>query len=104
MYAVVKTGGKQYKVAPGARIRVERIDQPRGEMVELAPVHLLVRDDGTVVSSPAELASARVVAQVRDHDRNKKIRVYTYRRRKDSERTLGHRQWYTELEIKEIRG
>jgi len=104
MYAVVTTGGKQYKVAPGARIRVELIRQARGEMVELGPVRLLVRDDGTVVTAPAELASARVIAQVRDHDRAKKIRVYTYRRRKDSERTLGHRQWYTELEIKEIRG
>ncbi len=104
MYAVIETGGKQYKVAPGARIRVETIHQPVGEVIELDRVNLLVREDGSVAAAPAELSGARVVAQVRAHGRGKKIRVYTYRRRKDSERTLGHRQGYTELEIKEIRG
>lgn len=103
MYAVVTTGGKQYKVAPGARIRVESIKKARGEMIELGPVRLLVRDDGTVVTSSGELAGVRVIAQVRDHGRAKKIRVYTFRRRKDSERTLGHRQGFTELEVQEIR-
>lgn len=103
MYAVVTTGGKQYKVAPRARVRVELLTQPVGELVDLAHVRLVVKDDGSVVTAPAELENARVVAQVRSHGRAKKIRVYTYRRRKDSERTLGHRQWYTELEIKEIR-
>ena len=102
MYAVVKTGGKQYKVAPGDRLRVEKIDSPVGEIIQLDKVEMIAKGDAGIVVEPAALASARVIAQIKAHGLAKKIRVYKYKRRKGYERTQGHRQNYTELEIQEI--
>ena len=101
MYAVVKTGGKQYKVDEGDLIRVEKIDLPVGDLVELNEV-TLVADAGAVTATPDALASAKVVAQVAGHGLAKKIRVYKYKKRKGYERTQGHRQLYTELLIQKI--
>ncbi len=101
MYAVVSTGGKQYKVAQGDRLRVERLDTPVGETVELGPVHMIAGDDGIVVT-PDALASAKVVAEVTGQGRHKKIRVFKKKRRKNYMRTYGHRQAFTEITIREI--
>ncbi len=101
MYAVVTTGGKQYKVAQGDSIRVEKIDSPVGELVELDQVSLIAADGG-IVADPAALSSAKVTAEVTGHGQAKKIRVYKYKRRKGYERTQGHRQQYTDLTIREI--
>jgi large subunit ribosomal protein L21 len=101
MYAVVKTGGKQVKLAKGDLVRVEKIDAPVGDTVELDQIALLAKDDGIVVD-PKALASARVVCQVMNQDRAKKIKVFKYKRRKNYHRTYGHRQSYTELKVKDI--
>ena len=101
MYAVVSTGGKQYKVAQGDRLRIEKLDAPVGETVELGPVHMLAKDDGTLMEADA-LASAKVLAEVTGQDRHKKIRVFKKKRRKNYMRTYGHRQAFTEITIREI--
>ena len=101
MYAVVTTGGKQFKVAQGDVLRVEKLDAPVGDMVELDKVCLLAKDDGLVVD-PKQLAAAKVVCQVMGQGLAKKIRVFKKKRRKNYVRTQGHRQAYTELKVQSI--
>ena len=102
MYAVVITGGKQCRVSEGARLRVEKLSAEVGDTVELGPVRLLAKDDGLVVN-PEQLADAKVLAEVTDQGRRKKIRVFKYKRRKNYRRTIGHRQSFTEVLVKEIK-
>ena len=101
MYAVVTTGGKQVKVAQGDVIRVEKIEAPVGDTIELGPVNLLAKEDELVVD-PKALESAKVVCQVVGQGRRKKIRVFKMKRRKNYRRVQGHRQSYTELKIQDI--
>ncbi|MBI5091151.1 MAG: 50S ribosomal protein L21 [Candidatus Hydrogenedentes bacterium] len=101
MYAVVTTGGKQIKVTQGDLVRVEKLSALVGETVELTDVCLLAKDDGLVVDR-AKLTTAKVVCQVIAQDRRKKIRVFKKKRRKGYVRTQGHRQYYTELKVREI--
>tara|TARA_R110001592_G_scaffold229290_3_gene485990 strand:+ start:112 stop:423 length:312 start_codon:yes stop_codon:yes gene_type:complete len=102
MYAVVITGGKQYKVAAGDRLRVEKLDTAVGQQVELDKVCLLVKEDGIVVE-PGALSGARVVAEVTAEGKRKKIKVFKKKRRKNYMRTYGHRQQYSEITIREIK-
>lgn len=102
MYAVVKTGGKQYKVTADSRIRVEKLDYAVGESVELDSVQMIITDD-KVIFEADDLKDARVVARVEEQGRGKKIRVYKKKRRKGYERVQGHRQSYTLLHIQEIK-
>ncbi|MDQ7037729.1 MAG: 50S ribosomal protein L21 [Aquificota bacterium] len=97
MYAVIETGGKQYKVEPGMRIRVEKLDIEPGSTVEFTP--LMVRKD----SGELEFGKGKVVAEVLSHGKGKKIIVFKYRPKKNYKRWKGHRQWYTELLIREIK-
>ncbi len=101
MYAVVTTGGKQVKVLEGDVLRVEKIDAPVGDTVELDKVCLLVTDDG-IVAEPTALESAKVTCEVTDQGRRKKIRVFKKKRRKNYMRTYGHRQSFTELRVRSI--
>lgn len=101
MYAVVTTGGKQIKVAKGDIVRVEKIEAPVGDTIELTNVCLLAKDDSLVVD-PETLKSAKVVCEVTEQDRAKKIRVFKKKRRKNYIRTQGHRQSYTQLKVREI--
>lgn len=101
MYAVVVTGGKQYKVAQGDRLRVEKLDAAVGTSVDLGQVQLIANDDGIVVD-PQALTSAKVVAEVTAQGKGKKVRVFKKKRRKNYMRTNGHRQLYTELLVREI--
>lgn len=101
MYAVVITGGKQYKVAQGDRLRVEKLDAEIGETVDLGPVCMVAKEDGLVLD-PVALGSAKVVAEVVGAGRRKKIRVFKMKRRKNYKRTYGHRQDYTEIKVREI--
>ncbi|MCP4641720.1 MAG: 50S ribosomal protein L21 [bacterium] len=101
MYAVVTTGNKQYKVAEGDRLRVEKIDAVVGDTVELDNVALVAGEDGVVVD-PAKLKDAKVVCQVMAQDRAKKIIVFKKKRRKNYARTQGHRQAFTELKVDKI--
>ncbi len=100
MYAVVKTGGKQYRVAVGDRLRVDRLDSKAGASVALGEV-LMVADGGQVsVGTPA--LDTSVTATVVSHGKADKIKVFKMRRRKNYRRTQGHRQDYTEVEITSI--
>jgi len=103
MYAVVTTGGKQYRVAQGDLIRVEKLENPVGDIVELDKVELIAKDGADIVVGTQALADSKVVAEVKAHGLDKKIRVYKYKKRKGYERTQGHRQCFTELEIREIK-
>jgi large subunit ribosomal protein L21 len=97
MYAVIKTGGKQYRVTEGQRLCVERLDGEPGEKLTFKEV-LLVSGDSVKVGAPL-VAGATVSAQIVGHDRAKKIVVFKLRRRKNYRRKQGHRQPYTELQI-----
>lgn len=100
MYAVVKTGGKQYRVTPNEVVRVELLSVEPGEIVELTEV-LMVGGESPVVGSPL-VAGAKVTAKVLEHDKDDKIIVFKKRRRKNSRRRTGHRQQKTVLRIQEI--
>lgn len=100
MYAIVRTGGKQYRVETGATISVERLAAQPGEKVTLNEV-LFVGGEETRVGLPAILGAA-VLAEVVDHGRDRKIRVFKYKKRKHYRRTRGHRQAYTLLRIEAI--
>ncbi|HOF39023.1 MAG TPA: 50S ribosomal protein L21 [Candidatus Hydrogenedentes bacterium] len=101
MYAVVRTGGKQHKVSQGDVLRVEKLDAPVGDTVELTEVALLSKDDALVVE-PDALKSAKVVCEVVRQGRAKKIRVFKKKRKKNYTRTYGHRQSFTELRVRDI--
>lgn len=103
MYAVIESGGKQYRVAPGDVIRVERIDVPAGESVGLDRILLIADDEGARLGSPV-LFGVSVTAKVRAHGRGEKVRIFKLRRRKNYRRHAGHRQDYTELEITKVAG
>jgi large subunit ribosomal protein L21 len=101
VYAVIRTGGKQYKVEVGDLIDVERLDGDDGASLELEPL-LVVDDDGKVTSAADELAKAKVTASVVAQHRGKKIRVFTYKSKTRQRRTLGHRQSLTRLKVETI--
>lgn len=102
MYAVIKSGGKQYRVAVGDVIRVERLPATPGESVNLDQVLLV--GEGTDVRIGAPLLKESVTATVRSHGRSDKVHVFKMRRRKNSRKRTGHRQAYTELEVTGIGG
>ena len=101
MYAVIRTGGKQYKVKVGDLIDVEKLGGDDGASLELEPL-LVVDDDGNVTSAADDLARAKVTASVVDHHRGRKIRVFTYKNKTRQRRTLGHRQSLTRLKVEAI--
>jgi len=103
MYAVVKTGGKQYKVAPGEKLKVEQIPADVGAEVILDQVLMVGDGDAVRVGQPT-LAGATVKATVLAHGRGEKIRIFKMRRRKHYQKHQGHRQNYTELRIESILG
>jgi len=94
MYAVIETGGKQYKVAEGDRLDVERLP---GDEVQLRPVMLV--DGDTVLSTPGQLGGASVTARVVGEARGPKIKGYTYKNKSNQRRHWGHRQHYSTIEI-----
>jgi large subunit ribosomal protein L21 len=98
MYAVIVTGGKQYRVSEGDKVRVEKVDAAEGDSVELDKVLMIVDGDDIRVGSPV-LDGGRVTAQVRAHGRGDKVEIIKFRRRKHHMKRQGHRQAYTELEI-----
>ena len=98
MYAVVKTGGKQYRVSQGDRLKVESIKAEAGDEVSLSDVLMVGSGDSVTVGSPL-VANASVSAKVVTHGRGKKVTIIKFRRRKHHRKQAGHRQNYTELEI-----
>ena len=98
MYAVIRSGGKQYRVAPGQTVRLETVAGEVGAKVELGDV-LLVESEGNVQVGSPLIANAKVQATVLEHDRAKKILVFKKKRKKQYRRTQGHRQDYTAVRI-----
>jgi len=101
MYAIVETGGKQYRVEQGTKVKVESLDVEKGSDITLDRVLLVANEADVKVGQPT-VAGAKVVAQVLVHDRAKKIIVFKKRSKKTYKKTQGHRQNYTELLIKNI--
>ena len=102
MYAVIETGGKQYRVQKGDLVRVEKLAATSGDKITV-PV-LLVADGTNVKVGKPTVASAEVVATVQGNEKGKKLIVFKYRRRKGYRRKNGHRQEYTAVRIDEING
>lgn len=103
MYAVIETGGKQYRVAPGDTLEVERIETEAGKPFTFDRV-LLVANDGKVSVGTPTVASAKVVADVTAHLRGEKKIAFKMKRRKGYHRTVGHRQELTRVKITDIKG
>ncbi len=103
MYAVIKTGGKQYRVSEGETLRVEKLPAEVGEQVALDQVLMVANGDDVKIGTPV-LDGSKVTATVKSHGRGEKVRIIKFRRRKHHMKTQGHRQDYTELEITGITG
>jgi large subunit ribosomal protein L21 len=101
MYAVIRSGGKQYRVAPGQTLRLEKLAGEPGSKVHLGDV-LLVENDGKFQTGKPLLSNARVEATVLEHDRARKIIVFKKKRKKQYRRTRGHRQDFTAVRIESI--
>ena len=102
MYAVIRTGGKQYRVSEGQLLRVEKLPGTKGDKVNFSEV-LLVGGDAHKIGQPL-VQGAAVAAEITAQDRGKKLVVFKFRRRKNYRRKNGHRQPYTELKITGITG
>ncbi|MEA4911469.1 MAG: 50S ribosomal protein L21 [Oscillospiraceae bacterium] len=103
MYAIIVTGGKQYRVTKGNVVYVEKLDAEEGKNVEFNEV-LVVGDGKDVKIGAPTVAGASVTGKVIKHGKNKKVTVFTYRPKKDSKRKMGHRQQFTKVEITAIKG
>lgn len=101
IYALIESGGKQYRVSPGQTIKVGRLTAEKGSEVELNRVLLVADGDKVAVGKPL-LAGAKVTAEVVDEARDDKIVVFKYKPKVRYRRKRGHRQWYSKLAIKEI--
>ncbi|HRP25197.1 50S ribosomal protein L21 [Thauera sp.] len=101
MYAVIKTGGKQYRVAAGEKIKVEQIPADVGSEITLDQVFMVGEGDAVKIGTPV-VAGASVTATVVSHGRHDKIKIFKMRRRKHYQKHQGHRQNYTELRIEAI--
>ena len=101
MYAVIATGGKQYRVEQGDVLRVEKLDAQAGDTIDFDRILMLANGDDVSIGAPY-VAGGKVSAEVRSHGRADKIEIVKFRRRKHYRRQMGHRQSYTELLIKEI--
>ncbi|MEL0070688.1 MAG: 50S ribosomal protein L21 [Betaproteobacteria bacterium] len=103
MYAVIKSGGKQYKVAAGEKLKIEQIPSQIGEKISLDQVLMVSQGDKVTVGSPL-VDGAVVSATVLGHGRADKVKIFKMRRRKHYQKRQGHRQNFTEVMIDEIKG
>ena len=97
MYAVVQSGGKQYRVAVGDKLKVEKLDVDTGDTMQFDRVLMVADGEDVEVGSPT--VTTPVFARVMGHGRGARIRVFKMKRRKDYRRVQGHRQYYTELQV-----
>ncbi len=102
MYAIIQTGGKQYRVAPGDVLRVERLPGERGDEVKLDQVLLVTSDGGEVKVGAPLVENASVKGQIVRQGKAKKVMVFKKKRRKGYRRRQGHRQLFTAVQIQEI--
>ena len=103
MYAVIRSGGKQYRVSPGQIVKVEKLPVEAGQEVKFAEV-LLVSDGEKTHAGVPLLANALVTAEVVEHGRGRKIKIIKLKRRKHHLKHQGHRQHYTAVKVTDIRG
>ena len=103
MYAVIETGGKQYRVTEGQSIKVEKLDGEAGSSIDLDKV-LMVADGENIKVGAPYVNGGKVTATIKSHGRGKKIHIIKFRRRKHYQKEQGHRQHYTELQITGISG
>ena len=101
MYAVIESGGKQHRVTEGETLRVEKLEATEGDVITLDEVLLVKNGDDLLVGAP-HVKGAKVSVKVLGHGRGRKLNIFTYKRRKNVTRRLGHRQPYTEIEITKI--
>ncbi len=101
MYAIIESGGKQYRVAPGDQIRVETLPGEPDSPVEFSRVLAVSKDSGEVLAG-GELASAKVTGTIVAGGRGKKVIVFKFKRKKQYKRKTGHRQNYTQVKINEV--
>ncbi|HXA68786.1 MAG TPA: 50S ribosomal protein L21 [Bryobacteraceae bacterium] len=101
MYAVIETGGKQYRVAPGDVIEVETLAGDVGAEIEFGRVLTVVNDSNEVLTGD-KLGEARVKGTIAAHGRGDKILVFKFKRKKQYKRTIGHRQNFTQVKVNEI--
>ncbi len=102
MDAVIETGGKQYRVLTGMRVKIEKINGSLGKEVKFDKV-LLVNNEGKIFTGNPLVPGALVIGEIVSQDRGKKKIVYKRRPKKGYRRTIGHRQYFTEIKIKEIK-
>ncbi|MGO2133728.1 MAG: 50S ribosomal protein L21 [Halomonas sp.] len=98
MYAIIKSGGKQYRVQEGQTLKLEKLEIPTGETIDFDEVLLVGSDDDVKIGTPM-LEGAKVSAEIVSHGRGDKVTIIKFRRRKHSMRRQGHRQWFTEVKI-----
>jgi large subunit ribosomal protein L21 len=103
MYAVIKTGGKQYKVAAGDQLKIETLSADVGATVAFEEVLMISNGDSLTVGTP-RVDGGKVTAEIVAHGRGEKIRIIKHRRRKHYHKEQGHRQNFTEVKITEILG
>ena len=101
MYAIVKTGGKQYKVAPGDKINIEKLNVEPGDKVELEAICVVV-DGSKVVADPAEAAKIKVEATIVEQFKGEKQLVFKFKKRKNYKKLRGHRQNLTRVKIESV--
>ena len=101
MIAIIKTGGKQYLVKPGDKLKIEKLEQKEGETVIFSDVLLVEKDNKVEIGTPN--IKAEVTAKVLSQGKNEKVIIFKYKPKKRESRKIGHRQPYTEIEITAIK-
>jgi large subunit ribosomal protein L21 len=101
MYAVIKTGGKQYKVSEGQTLKVEKIDAEEGASIDLSEILMIADGDDVKIGKPF-IEGGNVSATITSHGRGKKVNIVKFKRRKHHRKQMGHRQSYTEIKIDRI--
>jgi len=102
VFAIIQSGGRQLKVAPGSIVEVDRVDLKPGDEVNIDTVLLVEKDGGEVLAGSPFVANVKVVGIIDGESRGPKIRVFKKKRRKGMRRTKGHRSTYTRVRVKEI--
>ena len=98
MYAVISTGGKQYKLAKGDVCRIEKLNAEEGAKIDLDKVLMIADGDNINIGTPY-VAGGKVTATIKSHGRAKKVEIMKFRRRKHHQKRTGHRQYFTEIEV-----
>jgi len=103
MYAVIVSGGKQYRVQEGMSLKLEKIEEEVGKSINFDRVLMVVDGEKIVIGEP-EVKGAKVTAEILAQGRHKKVKILKFKRRKHHMKQMGHRQWFTEVKITGIKG